>query len=141
MAYLGTVAKIPKDYNEVSIQRYVALVFALMEDVLSHKNYAQVFVMTAFCKEIQYDSSRRQFAHEVVDDNQLGLWIVKPIGTLAIHGGGTLQSTGDFQQPMPTYNSWPSNSSSRYPTSRWSSTPRERFEKTLRSSLDKRVEK
>ena len=69
MAYLGTVAQIPKDYNVLSVQRYVTLTFALMEDVLSDKNYTQVVVMTAFCKEVHYVSSRGQFAHEVVDDD------------------------------------------------------------------------
>ena len=54
MAYLGTIAQISKDYNVLSIQRYVALAFALMEDVLSDKNYAQVVVMTAFRKEIHW---------------------------------------------------------------------------------------
>ena len=82
MTYLGTVAQIPKDCNVVSVQRYVTLAFALMEDVLSDTNYTQLVVMTAFCKEIHYRSSRGQFAHEVVIDDQLGLWIVKPISTL-----------------------------------------------------------
>ena len=44
-----------------------------MENVLSDENYAQVVVMTAFRKEIHYDSSRGRFAHEVVDDDQFGL--------------------------------------------------------------------
>ena len=69
MAYLGTVAQVPKDYYVPSVQRYVTLAFALMEDVLSDKNYTQVVVMTAFCKEIHYGSSRGRFAHEVVDDD------------------------------------------------------------------------
>ena len=58
MAYLGTVAQIPKDYNVLSVQRYVTLAFALIEDVLSDKNYTQVVAMTASCKEIHYGSSR-----------------------------------------------------------------------------------
>ena len=82
MAYLGTIAQISKDYNVLSVQRYVALAFALMEDVLSDKNYAQVVVMTAFRKEIHYGSSKGRFAHEVVDDDQFGLWNVKLVGVL-----------------------------------------------------------
>ena len=50
MAYLCTIPLIPKDYNLLSVQRYVALAFALIEDVLSNKNYAEVVVMTAFVK-------------------------------------------------------------------------------------------
>ena len=69
MAYLGTVAQIPKDYNVLSVQRYVTLAYALIEDVLNNKNYTQLVVMTAFCKEIHYGSSRGRFVHEVVDDD------------------------------------------------------------------------
>ena len=66
----------------MSVQRYVALSFPLVEDVLRDKNHTQVVVVTAFGEQINDCPSGRRLAHQIIDNHQFRSSIAGLVDTL-----------------------------------------------------------
>ena len=68
MKNLTAVKHIFENHEVITVQINIAHTFALVENILSYENYADIFMVRTFCKQIHYNTIG--LSYEMVNENQ-----------------------------------------------------------------------